>query len=76
MKHQNFDKNHARNTFMRTNMRMALVKRPPEEFDIGLRRIKVKITVGVQSFSPFTTIQTVRSYIYTLVRARNLILSM
>ena len=29
MKHQNFDKNHARNTFMRTNMRMALVKRPP-----------------------------------------------
>ena len=28
MKHQNFDKNHARNTFMRTNMRMALVKRP------------------------------------------------
>ena len=42
------------------------------EFDIGLRRIKDKLTLGVQMFSSFTTIQTVRSYISTLVQARNL----
>ena len=47
-----------------------------DEFDIELRRIKVKVTVGVQKFSPFTTIQTVRSYSSTLAQARNLILSM
>ena len=46
-----------------------------EEFDIELRRIKVKVTVGVQKFSLFTTIETVRSYSSTLVQARNLILS-
>ena len=46
------------------------------EFDIELCRIKVKVTVGVQKFSIFTTIQTVRSYSSTLVQARNLILSM
>ena len=46
-----------------------------DEFDIELRRIKVKVTVGVQKFSPFITIQTVRSYSSTLVQARNLILS-
>ena len=40
-----------------------------DEFDIELRRIKVKVTVGVQKFSPFTTIRT-------LVQARNPILSM
>ena len=37
--------------------------------------VKVKVTVGVQIFSPFTPIQTVRSYSLTLVQARNLILS-
>ena len=47
----------------------------PDKFDIELHRIKVKVTVGVQKFSPFTTIQTVRSYSSTLVQARNLILS-
>ena len=47
-----------------------------DEFDIELRRIKVKVTVGIQKFSPFTTIQTVRSYSSILVQARNLILSM
>ena len=46
-----------------------------DEFDIELHRIKVKVTAGVQKFSPFTTIQTVRSYSSTLVQARNLILS-
>ena len=47
-----------------------------DEFDIELCWIKVKVTVGVQKFSTFTTIQTVRSYSSTLVQARNLILSM
>ena len=47
-----------------------------DEFDIELCRIKVKVTVGVKKFSPFTTIQTVRSYSSTLIQARNLILSM
>ena len=47
-----------------------------DEFDIENHRIKVKVTVGLQKFSPFTTIQTVRSYNSTLVQARKLILSM
>ena len=46
-----------------------------DEFDIELYWIKVKVTVGIQNFSPFTTIQTVRSYSSSLVQARNLILS-
>ena len=47
-----------------------------EEFDIEHCHIKVKVTVGLEKFSPFTTIQTVRSYSLTLVQARKLILSM
>ena len=47
-----------------------------DEFDIALHQIKVKVTVGVQNISPFTTIQTVRSCSLSLVQARNLILSM
>ena len=47
-----------------------------DEFDIEHHRIKVKVTVGLQKFSPFTTIQTVRSYYSTLVQDRKLILSM
>ena len=46
-----------------------------DEFDIEHHRIKVKITVGLHKFSPFTTIQTVRSYNSTLVQARKLMLS-
>ena len=46
-----------------------------DEFDIELHRIKVKVTIGVQKFSPFTTIQIVRPYSSSLVQARNLILS-
>ena len=38
-----------------------------DEFDI--RRVKVKVAVGLQNFLPFTTIQTVRSYNSTLVQA-------
>ena len=47
-----------------------------DKFDNELHRIKVKVTVGVQKFSPFTTIQTVRSHNSTLVQARKLVLSM
>ena len=47
-----------------------------DEFDIELHRIKVKVTVGVQKFSPFTRIQTLRFYSSTLVQARSRILSM
>ena len=46
-----------------------------DEFDIDHHQIKVKVTVGLQMFSIFTTIQTVRSYNSTLVQARKLILS-
>ena len=35
------------------------------------KNVKVKVTV---EFSPFTTIQTVRSYSLSMVQARNLIL--
>ena len=46
-----------------------------DEFDMDHHRIKVKVTVCLQKFSPFTTIQTVRSYNSTLVQGRKLILS-
>ena len=55
---------------------IAVYNNNSDEFDIGLRRVKVKVTVGLQKFSPFTTIQTVRSYNSTLVQARKLILNM
>ena len=50
-----------------------------DELDIEYHRIKFKVTVSLQKFSPFTmfiTIQTVRSYNSTLVQATKLILSM
>ena len=40
-----------------------------DKFDIGLCRTKVKVTARFRNFSPFTTIQTVRSHISTLVQA-------
>ena len=46
-----------------------------DEFDIGHYRIKVKVTAKVKTVSPFTTIQTFRSYNATLVLAIKLILS-
>ena len=45
------------------------------EIDVELRQIKVKVNVGLQKFSPFTTI-TVRSYNSNLVQAWKFILSM
>ena len=71
--HDNSKRNRSRNTKLEY---IVVYENSSEEFNIKLCRIKVKVTVGVQKFSPFTTIQTVRSYSSTLVQARNLILSM
>ena len=71
--HDNSKRNRSSNT---KSEYIVVYENSSDEFDIELRRIKVKVTVGVQKFSPFTTIQTVRSYSSTLAQARNLILSM
>ena len=71
--HDNSKRNRSRNTKLEY---IVEYENSSDEFDIELRRIKVKVTVGIQKFSPFTTIQTVRSYSSTLVQATNLILSM
>ena len=71
--HDNSKRNRSRNT---KSEYIVVYENSSDEFDIELRRIKVKVTVGVQKFSPLTTIQIVRSYSSTLVQARNLILSM
>ena len=68
----NSKRNRSRNT---KSEYIVVYENSSDEFDIELHRIKVKVTVGVQKFSPFTTIQTVRSYSSTLVQAWNLILS-
>ena len=70
--HDNSKRNQSRNT---ESKYIVVYENSSDEFDIELHWIKVKVTVGVQKFSPFTTIQTVRSYSSTLVQARNLILS-
>ena len=46
------------------------------KFDIVNCQIKVKVTEGVQKFSPFTAIQFLRPYNSTLVQAGKLILRM
>ena len=71
--HDNSKRNWSRNTKLEY---IVVYENSSDEFDIELPLIKVKVTVGVQKLSPFTTIQTVRSYSSTLVRARNLISSM
>ena len=71
--HDNSKRNQSRNTKLEY---IVVYENSSDEFDIELCRIKVKVTVGVQKFFPFTTIQTVRSYSSTLVQARNHILSM
>ena len=61
------------------NMKLEYIvvyEKSSDEFDMEHHRIKVKVTVGLQMFSPFTTIQSVRSYNSTLVQVRTLILSM
>ena len=48
-----------------------------DKFDIEHHRIKVKVTVGLQQFSPFTTILSGPIHCYsTLAQARKFILSM
>ena len=71
--HDNSKRNRSRNTKLEY---IVVYENSSDEFDIELCQIKVKVTVGVQKFFPFTTIQTVRSYSSTLVQARNHILSM
>ena len=71
--HDNSKRNRSRNTKLEY---IVEYENSSDEFNIELHRIKVKVTVGVQKISPFTTIQTVRSYSSTLVQARNFILSM
>ena len=66
-------RNQSRNTKLKY---IVVYQNSSDYFYIEVRQIKVKVTVGVQKFSPFTTIQTVRSYSSTLVQARNLTLSM
>ena len=68
----NSKRNRSRNT---KSEYIVVYENSSDEFDIELHRIKVKVTVGIKKFSPFTTIQIVRSYSSTLVQARNLILS-
>ena len=70
--HDNSKRNQSRNT---KSEYIVVYENSSDEFNIELHRIKVKVTVGAQKFSPFTTIQTVRSYSSSLVQARNLILS-
>ena len=68
--------NSKRNRSINTKLEYIVVyENSSDEFDIELHRIKVKVTLGIKKFSPFTTIQTVRSYSSTLVQARNRILS-
>ena len=70
--HDNSRKKRSRST---KSKYIVAYENSSEESGIELRRIKVKVTVGVQNFSPFTTIQTVRSYnSTTLAQARNLII--
>ena len=57
--HDNSKSNRSRNT---KSEYIVVYENSLDEFDIELHRIKVKVTVGVQKFSPFTTTQTVRSY--------------
>ena len=69
----NSNRNQSRNTKFEY---IVVYENSSDEFNIELRRIKDKVTVGVQKFSPFTIIQTVRSYSSNLVPSRNLILGM
>ena len=70
--HDNSKRNQSRNTKLEY---IVVYENSSDEFEIELCLIKVKVTVGIQKFSSFTTIQTVRSYSSTLIQARNLILS-
>ena len=49
--YDNSKRNRSRNTKLEY---IVVYENSSDEFDIELRRIKVKVTVGVQKFSPFT----------------------
>ena len=69
--------NLKRNLFRNMKLEYIVVyENSSDMFNIDHHRIKVKVTVGLQTFSPFTTIQAARFYNSTLVQARKLILSM
>ena len=55
--HDNSKRNRSRNMKLED---IVVYEKSLDEFDIKLCRIKVKVTAGIQKFSPFTTIQTVR----------------
>ena len=61
--HDNSKRNRSR------NMKLEYIV---EYENIEHNRIKVKVTVALQKFSPFTKIQTVRSYNSTLEQAGSL----
>ena len=52
--HDNSRRSRSRNTKLDY---IVVYENSSDKFDIRLCRIKVKVTVGVQKFSPFTTIQ-------------------
>ena len=70
--HDNSKRNQSRNMKFEY---IVVYEISSDEFHIEHYRIKVKVTVEIQRFSPFTTIHTVRSYTSTLEQARKLLLS-
>ena len=67
--------NSKRNLFRNMKLEYLVVYvNSSDEFNIEQGWIKVKVTVCLQKFSPFITVQTVRSYNPTLVQARKLII--
>ena len=57
--HDNSKRNRSRNMKLE---HILVYENSSDEFDIEHHQIKVKVTAGLQKFSPFTTIQTVRAY--------------
>ena len=55
---------------------IVLYENISDKFDIGHCQTKIKVTARLRNFSPFTTIQNVKSHNSTLVPAGRLILSM
>ena len=62
--HDNSKRNRSRNMKFKY---IVVNKNNSDKFDNGHCQVKVKVTVGLENFSPFTTIQTIRSYNSTLV---------
>ena len=71
--HDNSKRNRSRNMKFEY---IVVYENSSDKFDIERHQIKVKVTIGLQKFSQFTTIQNVMSYNSILVQARKRILSM